>query len=199
MSLSAAVIDALLETGATREQIAAAVKADIAERDAATAEKIEKKRAGNRERQQRKRERDNAESRVTGVTARDTPSSDKDFPQTPLQNNSIPSPPYSPPASRNRGTRLADDFDAPADWIEWAMSKRKWSREDAIDEAECFTRYWQSKPGREACKLDWPKTWQNWVTNSRRGSSQAPPSRTSKTPMLDHLTGRAGQRTAATG
>lgn len=75
-----------------------------------------------------------------------------------------------------RGTRLAEDFDPPADWIDWAVKKRGWSKAEAIDEAECFARYWQAKPGREACKLDWPKTWQNWVTNSRRKpDATAPP------------------------
>jgi len=80
MSLSVAVIDALLATGATREQIAAAIKADIAVREGEEAAKLEAKREGNRRRQARKRERDsNAESRVTAVTAvtardaRDTP------------------------------------------------------------------------------------------------------------------------------
>jgi hypothetical protein len=72
MSLSVAVIDALLASGASREQIAAAVKADISDRDAAEAAKLEAKREGNRERQRRKREREgNAKSRVTSVTARD--------------------------------------------------------------------------------------------------------------------------------
>lgn len=56
------------------------------------------------------------------------------------------------------------------------MKKRGWSREEAIDECECFARYWQAKPGKEAVKLDWPKTWQNWATNSRRQhQSTAPP------------------------
>jgi len=56
------------------------------------------------------------------------------------------------------------------------MKKRGWSREEAVDECECFIRYWQAKPGREACKLDWPKTWQNWVVNSRRQAMpQGPP------------------------
>lgn len=71
----------------------------------------------------------------------------------------------------SRGSRLPDDFDPPAEWIEWAMKKRSWHREEALDECECFVRYWQARPGREACKLDWSKTWQNWVTNSRRVAS----------------------------
>jgi hypothetical protein len=89
VSLSSAVLDALIETGATREQLAAVMRADIAEREAEEAAKLEAKRIGNRTRQQRKRERDNnAESRVTAVTprdVRDTPPdvSPKDINQTP--------------------------------------------------------------------------------------------------------------------
>jgi hypothetical protein len=107
VSLSAAVIDALLATGATREQLAAAVKADIAERKAAELAKLEKKREGNRTRQQRKRESDrNAKSRVTAVTerdARDTPpvGSPKDNNQTPsLPPAEVPEPNGSSPQPR---------------------------------------------------------------------------------------------------
>jgi hypothetical protein len=72
VSLSAAVLDALVAAGATREQLVAAMQADIAERAAAEAAKLEKKRKGNRDRQARKRKLDsNAESRVTAVTTRD--------------------------------------------------------------------------------------------------------------------------------
>lgn len=68
----------------------------------------------------------------------------------------------------SRGTRLAEDFELPEDWIAWAIAKRGWGRAETIEEGETFARYWQAKPGRDACKLDWPKTWQNWVVNSRR-------------------------------
>lgn len=82
MSLSAAILDALADAGATREQIIAAMKADIAERAATEAARIEAQKEGNRDRQRRKRERDNAKSRdVTDVTrdARDTLPNDKDI------------------------------------------------------------------------------------------------------------------------
>ncbi len=98
MSLSAAIIDALLATGATREQIAAAMKADIAEREAQEAARTEAQREGNRARQQRKRLRDNGVSRdVTDVTrdARDTPPNDiySNPPVTPLDISNEISPP----------------------------------------------------------------------------------------------------------
>lgn len=88
MSLSAAVLDALALAGASRDQIIAAVKADIVERDAAEFSRLEAQKEGNRQRQRRKRERDcNAMSRdVTEVTrdARDIPPkvSPKDNTQT---------------------------------------------------------------------------------------------------------------------
>lgn len=67
-----------------------------------------------------------------------------------------------------RGTRLPDDFTLPRDWIDWAVSKRKWSPDEAGEEGEAFTAYWQAKSGKDATKMDWFKTWQNWVRNSRR-------------------------------
>lgn len=164
MGLTAAHLDALLESGATAEQIVALVKVDLIDRERAADER----RAKDAARQSRKR---HAESRGVTRSHADTDGQDvtpslEVSPGNPLP-NPTPTPPYSPPASR-RGTRLAPDFEPPEDWIEWAMKKRGWSRAAAVEESECFTRHWQAKPGRDACKLDWRKTWQNWVVNSRR-------------------------------
>lgn len=67
-----------------------------------------------------------------------------------------------------RGARLPDDWTAPDDWIEWAIRERRWSPSEAREEAEIFANYWQARTGQGATKLDWRKTWQNWVRNSRR-------------------------------
>jgi hypothetical protein len=92
MSLSAAVLNALANAGASREQLLAAMNADIAEREAEAAAKLEKKRRGNRERQVRKRERDsNASSRVTAVTERDARDTPPDV--SPKENKQTPSLP----------------------------------------------------------------------------------------------------------
>lgn len=77
-----------------------------------------------------------------------------------------------------RATRLPDDFVVPLDWIEWAVAKRGWSGADAKDEAEAFCCYWQARSGKDALKLDWQKTWRNWVINSRRQAR--PPDRSSR-------------------
>lgn len=93
MSLSAAVIDALVASGATVEQLAAAMKADVADREASEAARIEAKRSGNAERQARFRQRqrlgNNDSNALLDVTERDSvtpdPSLDKS-PQTPKIN-----------------------------------------------------------------------------------------------------------------
>ncbi len=151
------VLDALLAHGATAEMIVAAVKADAAIEQAS----IDARRAKDAERQRRHRS-----SRDVTVTNGDTPSPLN----PPLKVSPDPfkkSPPISPQPS-GRGARLPTNFEAPAEWIQWAVAKRGWSKSEAIDEAEQFARYWQAKAGKDAAKLDWFKTWQNWVTNSRR-------------------------------
>jgi hypothetical protein len=71
----------------------------------------------------------------------------------------------------SRGARLPDDFVVPDEWITWALGKRRWSRAEAVDEGECFVRYWTAKAGKDAVKRNWQSTWQNWVSNSRRGGT----------------------------
>ena len=90
VSLSPAVLDALLEAGCTREQIVAAVKADMAEAEAAK----DDKRAKDAERQRRHRAR-NAASRDVTVTNGDSVTS----PHPPPHACSPPSPHPSPIAS----------------------------------------------------------------------------------------------------
>lgn len=167
----AGLVRRMADAGATPELIAIAIE-EIEGLQVC----LDARRVADRDRKRAQRERQKSEN-VTGqsgdslgtVTGQNvTPSLDKEIPQTPKEIKPIPSPPYRPPASQKRGSRLPDDFVPPNDWIEWAMSKRGWSRAAAIEECEIFGRHWQSKPGKDACKLDWPKTWQNWAMNSRR-------------------------------
>lgn len=64
-----------------------------------------------------------------------------------------------------RGTRLPDDFAMPGDWIALAVEKGL-PQEAALREADKFTNYWQAKSGRDATKIDWRKTWANWVLSA---------------------------------
>ena len=79
-------------------------------------------------------------------------------------------PPVSPPARAGRGTRLPDDWTPPRDWIEWAINEVEASGaklgQGVAVEALQFKDYWVSKPGKAATKLDWKRTWHNWIRNT---------------------------------
>jgi hypothetical protein len=75
----------------------------------------------------------------------------------------------SPPATAEpekpkpvrRGERLADDWTLPDAWRTWCQNKRPELNPD--DVARTFSNYWRAKAGKDATKLDWYGTWQNWV------------------------------------
>lgn len=85
-----------------------------------------------------------------------------------------------------RGSRLPLDWKLPDEWKQYAIEQRKWQPEDVDKEAAAFADYWQSKAGQSAVKLDWRKTWQNWIRNSHRPDGTYVPS-TNRTPQ-DWLT-----------
>jgi hypothetical protein len=67
-----------------------------------------------------------------------------------------------------RGTRLAHDWAIPHEWVMWASEKRHWHPAVVEEEALIFADYWHSRSGQGAVKVDWLKTWQNWVRQSHR-------------------------------
>lgn len=62
-----------------------------------------------------------------------------------------------------RGTRLPNDWVLPGEWGRWALRETGLPRERILLEAATFADYWQALPGAKAVKLDWEKTWRNWV------------------------------------
>ena len=99
MSLSASMIDAMVQAGCTAEQLAAVMKADIAEREAMDS----RRRGMDAERKRRQRSKDSvtdshALSRDVTRTTRDSTEKapDKVSPQTPFQINPKTNPPISP-------------------------------------------------------------------------------------------------------
>ncbi len=72
-----------------------------------------------------------------------------------------PQPLKTKPAKR--GSRLPDDWQLPDDWRDWTAVNCPATTPERINrEALIFSNFWQAKPGAQACKLDWKKTWQNW-------------------------------------
>ncbi|MGL6050404.1 MAG: helix-turn-helix domain-containing protein [Aeromonas salmonicida] len=67
-----------------------------------------------------------------------------------------------------RGTRLPNNWGLPAEWGRWAMQETGLPKARVLMEAATFADYWQALPGAKAVKLDWEKTWRNWI---RRAAS----------------------------
>ena len=67
--------------------------------------------------------------------------------------------------SPKKGTRLADDWKPSDELTIWAKTKRP--DLNIPDTVESFCNYWQAKSGKDACKLDWGKTFKNWVINQK--------------------------------
>jgi uncharacterized protein YdaU (DUF1376 family) len=63
---------------------------------------------------------------------------------------------------RKRATRLPETWVLSAEDRAFAVSKGL-SDAKAEREAEKFRNHWHAKGGRDAAKMDWTKTWQNWV------------------------------------
>ena len=71
-----------------------------------------------------------------------------------------------PPAPKpKRGSRLSDDFELTPEMIDWAIQKRPGV--DLAEETEKFSNYFQSAPGSKGLKLDWIKTWRNWILTAK--------------------------------
>jgi len=79
----------------------------------------------------------------------------------------------APPAQR-RATRIPDDFMPTREMVTWARDECP--HVNSKRETEKFNDYWQAKGGKEALKLDWNKTWKNWMRNAE---DRAPRSRAS--------------------
>lgn len=84
-------------------------------------------------------------------------------------NPSDPPAPPPPPkakaaaAAPTRGTRLPKDWTLTKPWGDWALKTYPlWTVEKVRLEAEKFRNHWTAKGTKDAAKLDWYATWQNW-------------------------------------
>lgn len=69
-----------------------------------------------------------------------------------------------------RATRWEPDREVPPAWFVGVQAKFRSLGRDPPDmrlEAAKFVNYWSSKSGKDATKLDWEKTFENWCLNAR--------------------------------
>jgi hypothetical protein len=72
--------------------------------------------------------------------------------------------------TRERGTRIPDDFAVTPEMVTWA-------RENAPQvnggyETAKFVDYWRAKAGRDATKTDWIGTWRNWMRKAQEDTTR---------------------------
>lgn len=99
-------------------------------------------------------------------------------PYTPPQEETSPQKVNSEKAKR--GSRLPDDWRLPKSWGEWTVENFRVTAQQVRVEAERFKNHWLAKAGKEAIKVDWYRTWQNWCASDFR----AWPRRSSSTDAL---------------
>lgn len=181
VSLTPAVLDAMVQAGCTAEQIAAAVKASMADEEA----RAEQKRAKDRERKRRQRakEADECHAVSRGQSVTDCDGADNPLPLSPNENNSNPHTPSPEHKTRARkGHRLPIDWEPkPLPATMGAMLAR-WEPGEMEREMAKFRDWAASANGPNALKKDWDAAWRNWLrkhdeerkpTNARQHSSTA--------------------------
>jgi len=138
------------------------------ERDA-----LDRRRANDRDRQNAKRAKDKVECHVTSrdVTCVTNNAENAPLPPPPLLSPHTPqiTPPPPTPVKITRarkGTRLDDDW-APSELKGQAAEMVKLWPPGAIErEVAKFRNYWAAKPGDGGIKIDWQKTWVNWLISA---------------------------------
>lgn len=65
-----------------------------------------------------------------------------------------------------RGTRLPEDWQPDSDDFDWAVREAYVRDINYQLEVEKFRDYWLSQPGQKGVKLDWHRTWRNWIRNA---------------------------------
>lgn len=82
--------------------------------------------------------------------------------------------------NRARGTRLPEDWNPSDDLWLWGKDHGL-SQQVLRTQTAKFKDYWWSKPGENATKLNWDRTWKNWmrdqITNKPNGNGIAPHTR----------------------
>lgn len=82
--------------------------------------------------------------------------------------NPTPNPEtYIPKPRARRGSRIPEEFQVTPEMVEWI--DRECPSIDWRHHTKRFVNYWKSIPGQRGVKLDWVRTWQNWMLKEAGG------------------------------
>lgn len=68
----------------------------------------------------------------------------------------------APPTAR--GTRLSEEWEVSPEMVRWCLNEHP--NVNGKTETEKFRNYWHAKAGAGARKVDWARTWKNWIINA---------------------------------
>lgn len=109
------------------------------------------------------------------------------------------------PRKELRGTRIQEPFNVTPEMVQWARDRCPLV--DGQRSTERFTNYFAAKSGREAIKIDWVRTWKNWLLKDQEeaerrraleGSYEQRRSESNKA-LVDHFREGAGYDQEASG
>lgn len=81
----------------------------------------------------------------------------------------------TPGAARTAtGTRLPEDFMPDEKMRAWFAEEKLAAAIDGRIEHEKFVNYWVGCPGAKGRKLDWPRTWKNWMWSAAERAGRRP-------------------------
>jgi DNA-binding transcriptional ArsR family regulator len=94
----------------------------------------------------------------------------------PLMDPSLREPsPVIPGASRTqRATRLPEDFQPDESMRAWFVAEKLGDVINGRWEHDKFVDYWLGAPGAKGKKLNWPRTWRNWMRSAAERAYKAP-------------------------
>lgn len=72
--------------------------------------------------------------------------------------------------TRERGTRIPDDFAVSGEMVAWAREHTP--HVNGGYETQKFRDYWSSRSGKDATKTDWPATWRNWMRKAEEDATR---------------------------
>ncbi|MEX1078903.1 MAG: hypothetical protein WED09_07330 [Homoserinimonas sp.] len=75
-----------------------------------------------------------------------------------------------------RGSRIPDPFLVSTEMRAWAAERAPLVNVDLATER--FVNYWRAKSGKDASKIDWKRTWNNWLLSDQEKAEQRGPKAT---------------------
>jgi len=74
-------------------------------------------------------------------------------------------------STKEKASRLSEDFRMPIEWQNWYFKERPNSNLTELAAIlNTFKDYWIAKPGKDGTKLNWFSTWRNWVRREKEFS-----------------------------